>query len=604
MESGSHLNDKELVALSKNFVPTKASCPSLPLKARFGYQNQKSVHFTPLSPIQFLARAVNVYPNKLAVAHPFGNPPVFYSYAQLGQRAVNLAWALKSVFGIKEGEVVAILTPNTPLILEAHFGIPLAKAILHPINSRLSSQDIEYVLQHSLSRVLLVDRTLLSQVENLQCIKDGSVKVVVSEDNGREDCQYESFLTEGRKAAGEKEWESLDLVDDEDKGIALCYTSGTTGRPKGVLTTHRGAYLASLSNVIEGRLNLIHSDPVYLWTLPLFHASGWTFPWAVTAAFGCHLILRTIEYDKIWDCLNRFGVTHYCAAPTVQIGLVNHPKARKMEGRQVTTIVAASAPTAVLLESLEKLGIFVVHVYGLTETYGPTVKGFRYPFWQNLSVKDRSFEMSKQGQNYIASDEVKVIRVLKEDDGKVIPFSPIEEVPWDGKTLGEVVMRGNIVMKEYFRNESATKEAFQDGWFHSGDLAVRHPNGAIAIADRSKDIIISGGENISSLEVESALSKHPDVLEVCVVARIDTQWGERPMAYVLLKEDQRKKWRGKEQKFEEELKAFSRKVLSGFKRPHWVKVVDQLPKTSTGKIQKFVLRKMAAEEKDEPKSKL
>ncbi|PRP82714.1 hypothetical protein PROFUN_09976 [Planoprotostelium fungivorum] len=585
MESAATLNDWPLVQLSRAFTPTAASIPDQKALKRVHVETSQ-INLTPLNPVSFLIRAANIYPNKLAVAHPFTDSPVFYSYGQLAQRSVNLAHALQKISNIKPGDRVAVLAPNCPMILEAHFGVPAARAILNPINSRLSPQDISYVLEHSGSKLLLVDHSLLSQVQGLPLIKEGKCQLIISKDSGSSnDCAYERYLEEGRRLSGEEGWMKLTLESDENAPMALCYTSGTTGRPKGVVTTYRGSYLGSISNVIEGRLNT-DGDSVYLWTLPMFHASGWTYPWAVTAAFGTHLLLRQIDYEHIWRAFSVYNVTHYCAAPTVQIGIVNHEKARRIVGRRINAIIAASAPTATLLESLENLGIDIAHVYGLTETYGPLTRGYSYPSWRELDAKGRSVQMSRQGQNYVTADEVRVVRVEKEEDGRVHAKLPLEDVPRDGITIGEIVMRGNLVMMEYYNNPEATKEAFAGGWFHSGDLAVRHPNGAIAIADRSKDIIISGGENVSSLEVESALSGHEDVLEAYAVARSDIRWGERPMAF---------KWKGREREFEELLKEYSKKVLAGYKRPHWIEVVDALPKTSTGKIQKFVLRGWAAD---------
>ncbi|KAJ3542282.1 hypothetical protein NM688_g5987 [Phlebia brevispora] len=540
-----------------------------------------STHKQPLNPLSFLLRAAQIYPNKLAVAHSDVKHPVFYTYGVFAQRAQNLAYALIQA-GIQPGERIAVIAPNVPVIAEAHHGVLAARAVICPINTRLTVPEVAYILEHSGASLIIVDH------EFKHLVKDAKVPVIVSNDTGRVGCPYEAFLAEGRKFSQERGWPGLAWEPDEDSAAALCYTSGTTGRPKGVITTLRGSYLAAIANAFETRMN---PESVYLWILPMFHACGWTYPWAITAAFSAQITLRTVNVSQIWYHLLKSGVTHYCAAPTVQISLLNAPEARSVP-RPVTTIVAGSAPTAKLIEDLEQKGINPVHVYGLTETYGPVTKGYAQPHWISLPLDERARYMARQGFAFLTSEPVRVVYQPKEGEEDL--DKELVDVPKDGKTVGEIVMRGNIAMKEYFRDPAATKKALQGGWFHSGDLAVWHPDGYIAVQDRSKDIIISGGENASSLAIEQELATHPDVLEVSVVARPHPKWGERAMAFVILRTDAAKRWAGKHAEFAADLKRHARSRLPGFACPEWVQVVEELPKTSTGKIQKVELRKIVA----------
>ncbi|KAG7099364.1 hypothetical protein E1B28_001220 [Marasmius oreades] len=435
---------------------------------------------------------------------------------------------------------------------------------------------------HSESKLILVDH------EYLHLIEGTNIPYIVSKDTGRRGDPYEEFLSEGRRYSAEKGWAGLSVEADEDAGAVLCYTSGTTGRPKGVLTTLRGSYLAAIGNAFEARIT---SASTYLWILPMFHAAGWTFPWSTTFAFASQITMRTVDYPKIWNHFLNSGVTHYCGAPTVQIGIVNDPSARRPP-LKITAVIAGAAPTAHLIGSLEKIGIKPIHVYGLTEvTYGPFTRNHDQAHLANASIEERSKYMARQGHAYISADLVRVVHRPEEGEER---SEKLVDVPRDGKTMGEIVTRGNLVMKEYFKDPEATKNAFRRGYFSTGDLAVMHPDGSVAVLDRSKDIIISGGENASSLAIEQELASHPDVLEVSVIARLHPKWGERPMAFVILHPQYGKRWAGREKEFEKDLIKHARGRLPGFACPEWVKVVPELPKTSTGKILKTELRKAVA----------
>ncbi|KAI0950025.1 hypothetical protein AcV7_008619 [Taiwanofungus camphoratus] len=559
---------------------TPESIPPHGVNYRLRLPNGLPVYKHPLNPLAFLLRAAQIYPDKLAIAHPDVAHPVFYTYAVWAQRVQNLAYALIKA-GTKPGDRVAVIAPNSPLIADAHHGVLAARAVICPINTRLTPQEVAYILEHSDSKIILVDH------EFTHLVQDAKVPVIVTRDSGRAGDPYEDFLSAGRRFSAERGWPGLEWEQDEDAASCLCYTSGTTGRPKGVITTLRGSYLAAIANAYETGMN---RDSTYLWILPMFHASGWTYPWAITFASASQITLRTVSYPHIWNHIINSGVTHYCGAPTVQIGLINAPQAKPLS-RPVVAIIAGSAPTAHLIEELEKKGIRPVHVYGLTETYGPFTRCYDQVSWNTLSPEDRARHMARQGLSFATSDDARVVHPIKEDDNL---NAELVDVPKDGKMVGEIVVRGNILMKEYFRDMEATQKAFQGGYFHSGDLAVMHPDGYIAIQDRSKDIIISGGENASSLAIEQELSSHPDVLEVSVVARGHPRWGERPMAFIILHPQRAQKWAGRHSEFSEELKRHARARLPGFACPEWVKVVEELPKTSTGKIQKVVLRKMVA----------
>jgi fatty-acyl-CoA synthase len=511
----------------------------------------KPVYRTELSPLSFLKRSAYMFPDKVAVVHGTRR----YSYKTFEERIIRFANHLRNS-GLQKHERVAFLCPNIPALLEAHYAVPMAGGILVAINIRLNCDEIQYILQHSGAKFLFVDKELHAMMESVD-IKE--LKIVVVNDSGNEDDPYEQFIAQGSPEAFEC------LPVDEEESIALNYTSGTTGRPKGVIYTHRGAYLNALGEVIETGLN---AECKYLWTLPMFHCNGWCFTWAVTAVAGTHICLRKTDPGLIWDLIHNEGVTHFNGAPTLQVMLVNDPAAKPLV-HTVTVTIAGAPPSPTLLEKIRSLNFKPVHVYGLTETYGPiTVCGW-HPEWDLLSAEEQASMRARQGQAYVTAE---LVRVVDEN---------MNDVPKDAKTIGEVVMHGNNVMKEYFRLPDETARAFEGGWFHSGDLAVWHPDGYIELRDRLKDIIISGGENISTIEIEQAIVKHPAILECAVIAIPDEKWGERPKAFVTLK-------RGM-YATEKEIIEFCRTKIAHFKCPAAVEF-SELPKTSTGKIQKYVLR--------------
>jgi fatty-acyl-CoA synthase len=504
-----------------------------------------------LNPVDFLHRAAYLYPDKVAVVHGQRR----YSYRELAERSWRLANALRSA-GLAKGERVATLLFNSPAMLEAHFGVPAAGGILVAVNNRLSSAEVGYILEHSGARYLLLDAGLAPVTQSLDL---AGVTVIRCDDTGGPPDPYEEFLG-GASPARPTSW-----LDHEEETISINYTSGTTGRPKGVQYTYRGAYLNALSEVIVTGMG---TDSAYLWTLPMFHCNGWCFPWAVTAVAARHVTMRAVDPGLIWELIDGEGVTHYNGAPTVQLMVLNHPRAHRLE-RPVTAMVAAAPPSPTLLARMSELNFRVVHVYGLTETYGPITVCPEQEAWRELPVDQRARYLARQGQAYPSSDLVRVV------DGQMT------DVPRDGTTMGEVVMRGNNVMSGYFNDEAATGKAFAGGWFHSGDLAVWHPDGNIELRDRGKDIIISGGENISSIEVEQAIAAHPAVLECAVIGIPHPHWGERPKAFVTLSEGAAAA--------PEEIIAFCRERLAHYKCPDSIEF-GPLPKTSTGKTQKFVLR--------------
>lgn len=506
-----------------------------------------------LTPLGFLWRSAAVFPDKTAIVH--GNDGRTYSYRQLGERVNRFASALRAA-GLEQGDRVALLCPNVPAYLEAHFAVPAAGGILVGINTRLNAHEIAEIMDHSGALFLFVDAELQSMLPPLDL---GGVTVVRIDDTGETGDPYEAFLASGspRPVAS--------LLADEEEAIAINYTSGTTGGAKGVLYTHRGAHLQALAHAIEMELN---GDTVYLWTGPLFHASGWCFPWAVTAVAGTHVCLRKVDYDLIWDLIDAHNVTHYHGAPTVHLGIATHPKAHRLD-RLVTLIVAAAPPSPTLLARLRTLNFRPIHIYGSTETYAPaTICKWRRE-WAELPDDALARVLARQGVPYLGVESVRVVD------------EQMRDVPRDGQTMGEVVMRGNTVMKGYYRDPEATERAFVGGWFHSGDLAVMHPDGYIELRDRKKDIIISGGENISTIEVEQAIVRHPAILECAVIAIPDEKWGERPKAFVTLKPGA--------EATAAEIIAFCREHISHFKCPAAVEF-GELPKTSTGKVQKFFLR--------------
>jgi acyl-CoA synthetase (AMP-forming)/AMP-acid ligase II len=509
------------------------------------------VNRTELTPVSFLVRSADVFPDKAAVVHGSRR----YTYRQLAERVNRLASALRRI-GLQKHDRVAFICPNIPPMLEAHYGVPAAGGILVAINTRLSSDEIGYILQHSGSKFLFVDAELEGLIKPLEL---GDMKVVRVDDTGAAGDPYEDFLAGGSPEPVES-W-----LESEDETISINYTSGTTGRPKGVMYSHRGTWVNAVGEITETGISF---DAKYLWTLPMFHCNGWCFTWGVTAVGGTHVCLRRVESARIWEMIDREGITHYNGAPTVQIGVVNDPKAHKLD-RPVTVTVAGAPPSPTLLGKLKELGFRPVHVYGLTETYGPHTVCAWHEEWDALPGEEQARLAARQGQGYALFDLARVV------DGNM------NDVPRDGETLGEVVMAGNNVMKGYFEQPDATAEAFRGGWFHSGDIGVWHPDGYIELRDRKKDIIISGGENISTIEVEQCVARHASVMECAVVAIPDDKWGERPKAFVTLKPGRRAT--------EQDIIEFCKQHIAHFKAPAAVEFGD-LPKTSTGKVQKFVLR--------------
>jgi fatty-acyl-CoA synthase len=528
--------------------------------------DRNAANYVPLSPLTFLERAAAVFPNRTAVIHGARR----YSWAETQARCRRLASALRK-HGIDRGDTVAVMAPNVPELLEAHFGVPMAGAVLNALNIRLDAETIAFILAHGEAKALITDREFSPVIEKALARLETRPLVIDIDDalavGGKKlgALDYEAFLAEGDATfRGER-------PADEWEAIALNYTSGTTGNPKGVVYHHRGAYLNALGNILVWSMP---QHPVYLWTLPMFHCNGWCFPWTVTAMAGTHVCLRRVEAKPIYAALADLGVTHMCGAPIVMTMLLNAaaPDRRELP-RPVEIMTAGSAPPAAVIEGMERLGFKIIHVYGLTEVYGPSVVCAWHEDWDALPAPERAALKARQGVNYPVLEGLMVA-----DPETLAP------VPKDGAAMGEIFMRGNIVMKGYLKNPTATEEAFAGGWFHTGDLGVWHPDGYVALKDRSKDIIISGGENISTIEVEGVLYEHPAVMEAAVVARPDEKWGETPCAFVTLKP-------GREAT-PEEIIGFCRERLARFKVPKTV-VFGPLPKTSTGKIQKFVLREKA-----------
>jgi fatty-acyl-CoA synthase len=510
----------------------------------------EKVYRSELTPVSFLRRSAYMFPEKTAVVYGGRR----YSYSELEERVNRLASRLRDS-GLGKGERVAFLCPNTPPMLEGHFAVPAAGLVLVAINTRLGRDEVTYIVEHSGAKMVFVDAELEALLDDV----DDEVERIRIDDTGEPGDPYEDYLAEGSPEP------TGSVLEDEEETISINYTSGTTGRPKGVMYTHRGAYLSALGNAIEIGMGY---ETRYLWTLPMFHCNGWTFPWAVTAVAATHVCLRKVEPPRIWELFEEENITHYCAAPTVQIGIVNEDAAHPLE-IPVTAAIAGAPPSPTLLGGLLELNISPMHIYGLTETYGPITTSGVHPEWEDLDMEERARRMARQGQGYCTSDLVRVV-----DDN-------MQDVERDGETMGEIVMHGNMVAKGYFENEEATEEAFQGGWYHSGDVAVWHPDGYVEIRDRNKDIIISGGENISTIEVEQTVARHPAVMEAAVVAMPDEKWGERPKAFVVLKKGQ--------EATEEEIIDFCKDHIARFKAPAAVEF-GELPKTSTGKVQKFVLR--------------
>ncbi len=524
---------------------------------------QQEANFEPLSPVSFLRRAAQIAPAHAAVIHGDRR----YTYAQFYERSCRLASAL-SQRGVGQGDCVAIMGANTPEMLEAHNGVPMLGAVLNSLNIRLDPRTIAFILEHGEAQVLLTDCGFSDTVREALALIDRELLVVDIDDpmaTGGE-ClgavDYEDFLAEG-----DPNFAPEPLLD-EWQALSLLYTSGTTGDPKGCVYHHRGAYLNALANMFTVGLG---RDSVYLWTLPMFHCDGWTFTWGVTAAMATHVCLRDVDPAVVYRLINDENVTHMCGAPIVLNMLAHAPDESKSSFPQrVEIATGGAAPPSAVIETMEENGFNVTHLYGLTETYGPATVCVPQDDWPNLAVNERSARMARQGVHYTTLEGATV----KDPD-------TMEEVPWDSETMGEVMIRGNTVMKGYLKNTQATDSAFSGGWFHTGDLAVRHPDSYIEVKDRSKDIIISGGENISSLEVEETLYRHPAVLEAAVVARSDEKWGEAPCAFVTLHEGATAT--------ADDIITFCREQLAHYKSPKTV-VFGPLPKTSTGKIQKFVLR--------------
>jgi len=538
--------------------------------------DRTAANFTPLTPLTFLERAAAVYPDHPSVIDGERR----FTWAETYARCRRLASALAGR-GVGPGDGVAVFAPNVRAIYEASFGVPMLGAVLNTINIRLDAATIAFILEHGGAKVLLADREFSPVISDALSRMDAPPLVIdiddplarigeggesIGEDERIGEIEYEAFLAQGDPAFA---WSG---PDDEWRAISLNYTSGTTGNPKGVVYHHRGAYLNALSNIVGW--NVAH-HPVYLWTLPMFHCNGWCFPWSLAAVGGTSVCMRRVEAGAIYRAIDEEGVTHMCGAPVVLGMLVNAgDDARRPLPHPVQVMTAAAPPPAAVLERMEREGFRVTHVYGLTETYGPAVICAWKNEWNDLPMAEQAERNSRQGVRYHVLDGLEVM-----DPETMTP------VPRDGETLGEVMFRGNIVMKGYLKNPAATGEAFAGGWFHSGDLGVVHPDGYIQLKDRSKDIIISGGENISSIEIEDALYRHPAVLEAAVVARPDEKWGETPCAFVTLRPES-------DAVTEDDIIAFCREHMARFKVPHTV-VFGPLPKTSTGKVQKFRLRERA-----------
>jgi fatty-acyl-CoA synthase len=530
--------------------------------------DRNAANFVPLTPLSFLERTASVYPDRTAVIHG----DIRRDWTETRVRCHRLAGAL-AARGIGIGDTVAVMAPNVPEILEAHFAVPMIGAVLNTINIRLDAATVAFILDHGAAKVLITDREFSGVVaEALERVSERPLVIDIDDvlaDGGEliGDIEYEAVLEQGAPDF------AYTPPGDEWQSISLNYTSGTTGNPKGVVYSHRGAYLNALGNQLA---QAIPPHPVYLWTLPMFHCNGWCFPWTITALAGTHVCLRRVEAAAIYQAITDHGVSHFCGAPIVLNMLANaSPDERRPIAGTVEVMTAGASPPAAVIEAMESSGFHVTHVYGLTETYGPDVVCAWHDDWDALPQADRATLKSRQGVPYAVQQGL-----------MVADPETLEPVPRDGETMGEVFHRGNIVMKGYLKNPAATEDAFAGGWFHSGDLGVWHPDGYVELKDRSKDIIISGGENISSIEIEGTLYRHPAVLEAAVVARPDDTWGETPCAFVTLKD-------GAEAS-EDDVIAFCRDNMARFKVPKTV-VFGPLPKTSTGKIQKFVLRERVRE---------
>ncbi len=532
-----------------------------------------SANYAALSPLSFIARAAAVYPRKLAVVHGSGADALRRNWSELYTRCRQLASAL-ALSGIGKGDTVAVMLPNTPAMVEAHFGIPMSGAVLNALNTRLDPETLAFMLDHGEAMVVIVDTEFTPVMKKALALRQSSRPLLVIDVAdplyaGSADplgtLDYEAFLGRGDPLFA---WQ---YPDDEWDAISLNYTSGTTGNPKGVVYHHRGAAINAISNILEWDMP---KHAVYLWTLPMFHCNGWCFPWTVAARAGVNVCLRKVETQGMIEAIREHGVTHYCGAPIVHSLLVNAPDdLQRSLPAGVKAMVAGAAPPASMIEGMERLGFDLTHVYGLTEVYGPATVCAKHAAWNELDIGERARLNAQQG-----------VRYHLQHAASVLDPATMQPVPADGETMGEIMFQGNIAMKGYLKNPQATREAFAGGWFHSGDLAVMCPDGYMKIKDRSKDIIISGGENISSIEVEDVLYRHPAVLAAAVVAKPDLRWGETPCAFIEAKVGT--------EITAEEIVAHCKKHLAGFKVPRTV-VFGELPKTSTGKILKFELRKQA-----------
>lgn len=529
--------------------------------------DKNAANYQPLTPLSFLARAAQVFPDHPAIVHG----PQTYSYAEFYARARRLGSALAKL-GIGKNDTVSVMLPNVPAMLDAKFGVPMTGAVLHSMNTRLDPANIAFMIDHAETKVLITDTEhspavgeALKLASRRPMIIDYADPVFTGLGSRLSDTEYEDFLR-----AGDPEF-AWKMPDDEWDAITLNYTSGTTGNPKGVVYHHRGAYLLSLGNTLAGNIG---KHPRYLWTLPMFHCDGWCFGWTIPVVAGTQVCLRYMRPDAVWNALAGHKITHLCGAPIVMATLLNAPgeMKRKLDQRVEFMTAAAPPPEAVLAE-MREAGFNVTHVYGLTETYGPAVVNEWKEGWNALDGVAQAQKKARQGVRYVPLDGLTVM-----DPAAMTP------VPADGETIGEVMFRGNVVMKGYLKNKAATEEAFGGGWFHSGDLGVMHADGYIQLKDRSKDIIISGGENISSIELEDVLYKHPAVQAASVVAKPDVKWGETPCAFVEL--------RPGHNATAEELIAYCREHVAHYKAPRFV-VFGELPKTSTGKVQKYILREKA-----------
>ena len=525
-------------------------------------------NFAPFTPLAFIQRTAEVYPDKLAIVHG----ELRQNWAQTYDRCRQLASALQK-HGIGKNDTVAAMLPNTPPMVEAHFGVPMAGAVLNTLNTRLDPEAVAFMLDHGEAKAIIVDPEFAGIVKKALALRTSTAPLLVidvedalyGEGTKIGSVTYEAFVAQGDAKFAWK------YPADEWDAIALNYTSGTTGNPKGVVYHHRGAATNAISNILEWDLP---KHAVYLWTLPMFHCNGWCFPWTIAARAGVNVCLRRVEAKAILDAIRHHGVTHYCGAPIVHGLLVNAPdEMKKGVPAGVKCMVAGAAPPASMIEGMEQMGFDLTHVYGLTEVYGPATVCAKHAAWDELDIGERARLNARQG-----------VRYHLQRDARVLDPMTMQPVPMDGETMGEIMFRGNIAMKGYLKNPKATEEAFAGGWFHSGDLAVQYPDGYIKIKDRSKDIIISGGENISSIEVEDVLYRHPAVLAAAVVAKPDDKWGETPCAFLELKPGA--------EVTKEDIVAHCKQHLAGFKVPRYI-VFGELPKTSTGKIQKFELRKAA-----------